>query len=286
MDDINYDELFGLSSDASAEAEDTAAEEGTETVTAVTDDTESDSTEAAEAAEAPAEAPKKEQTPEERSRQAAGRRLREREEAARAEERGRISEVLARLGLTDPETGDAVDTVDKLEAYERDMRKSRLASGSGTEDDIRAVVREELQMSQSPEKASSQNAQIESELKQIAQMDGDITGESTNDILASILGSDYGDKFRNYVNKGLTFLEAYKLAAGDKLEKARIGKAEEAARVKAASKDHLSSTSSRGQGAVSVPADVVAYYRILMPELTDAEIQKHYNADRKRYGPK
>ena len=277
--DINFDEVFGIETEAAAEAaQDTAAEAPEkEAAEPATEEKESEATDATET--------KPEQTPEERSRQAAGRRIREREEAARREERDRVSGILARLGIEDPDTGDPVDSVEKLEAYEQMLSDRRLASGKGTADDIKRIVRDAIREETKPS-APERDPRIDAELAEIARMDPDMAGQTPNDTLAAILNSDSGDKFRGYVDKGLSFIEAYRLAAADKLDKLRSGQAAEAARVKAASKEHLSSTSSRGQGAVAVPADELAYYKLLMPDATDAEIQMHYNADRKRYGPK
>lgn len=61
----------------------------------------------------------------------------------------------------------------------------------------------------------------------------------------------------------------------------RAGNAE---RAKAAGKDHLGATNTRGQGSLSVPADEMALFRELNPGATDDEIRRFYNADRKRFG--
>ena len=46
----------------------------------------------------------------------------------------------------------------------------------------------------------------------------------------------------------------------------------------ARSKDHLQATgNARGAGAVSVPKDEMAMYRLLNPNATEAQIQAHYN---------
>ena len=43
------------------------------------------------------------------------------------------------------------------------------------------------------------------------------------------------------------------------------------------SKSHLKTTSQRGAGAVTVPDDIKAEYKAMMPGISDDEIQKHYN---------
>lgn len=213
---------------------------------------------------------KEEQSREERARQAHGRRIREAEEAGRRAAREELSATISRLGLKDPKTGKPVDTVEALEAYERSQSDERLAAGQGTADDIRRIVREETR--QRPAEDPMQDPRVKEQLAQIRAMDPEMTD------LDAILASEVGEKFRGYVQRGLDFVDAYTLAAKDRLSK----RAEEAARTKAASKDHLQGTQSRGAGSVSVPAAVMEEYRLFMPDATEAEIVKHYNQDLKR----
>lgn len=83
-------------------------------------------------------------------------------------------------------------------------------------------------------------------------------------------------KLYDLVKRGYSISDAYKLANYDTLT-ARKAEASKQAVINAAkSKEHLSSTKSRGSGAVSVPADVAADYRLWNPDMTDDEIQKDY----------
>lgn len=267
--DINYEEVFDITEEKPAEQPTEPQEE-------------------AQQAEEPAKpeeesAGKPEQSPEERARQAAGRRIREREEAARQAERERISATIKRLGIKDPTTDKPIETLDELEAYEKGLSDERIERGNANKDDLRRVIQEELSARQAPPPPETKqpDPRIQAELDEIKRLDPEATD------LKAIMAGPYGAKFVDYVqNKKLSFIEAYKLAAGDKLDKLRSGQAEQAARVKAASKDHLSATGTRGAGAVSVPSDEMAYYKLLMPDASEAEIQKHYAADQKRFGPK
>ena len=102
--------------------------------------------------------------------------------------------------------------------------------------------------------------------------------------LGAILSSEAGPKFRQYVSMGLDFVDAYTLAAREKLGELRDRRTAESIRAKAAGKGHLSATSTRGQGSVSVPAGEMAVIRALLPDATDEEIRRYYNQDRKRFG--
>lgn len=295
--DINYDELFGIES-AATEAEETPAEpaEETQEQPAQEQHVEEPAGQPEEQGEGSPPVPQ-EMSKEERARQAEGRRIREREararEEGRAAERAHFSEIVKRMGWTNPSTQKPITTVDEFEAYDRELTKSRFDAGNPTESDVRMVVQDEIAKSAAPRRAEPQaeptgaprispmeDQLIQAELAQLSAMDPDVKD------LQSILTGPYGDKFRGYVAKGLSFVESYKLAAEEKLSQRRTGQAAEAARIKAASKDHLSATGARGQGALSVPADEMALFRELLPDAKPEEIQAYYNQDRKRYGPK
>ena len=200
----------------------------------------------AEAAETPE--PKPPMSPEERARQAAGRRLRQREAAARSAARAEVQETLRRRGVLDPRTGRPVDSLEDLERE--------------TPEELRTPTRD---------------SRVEAELEEIRRMDPEMED------LGSILRSESGERFRRYVRRGLSFVEAYNLAARDRLDALREDRGRERARLQAASKDHLNATGSRGLGGLPVPGDELALFRELLPEAGDAEIRRYYNADRKRF---
>ena len=206
----------------------------------------------------PAEAPEQEpetrpvMSPEERARQAAGRRLREREAAARSAARAEIADTLRRRGVLDPRTGKPVGSLEELEREEPPV----------------------------PERTPTQDPRVTEELEEIRRMDPEMKD------LGCILRSESGERFRRYVRRGLSFVEAYSLAARERLNGLREDRAREAAQVRAASKDHLNATSSTGLGGLPVPGDEMALFRELMPDAAESEIRRYYNADRKRFGRK
>ena len=191
-------------------------------------------------------------SPEERSRQAAGRRLREREAAARSAARAEIADTLRRRGVLDPRTGRPVGSLEELEREDPPI----------------------------PARTPTQDPRVTAELEEIRRMDPEMED------LGCILRSESGERFRRYVRRGLSFVEAYTLAARDRLDDIREDRAREAAWVKAASKDHLNATTSTGLGALPVPGDEMDLFRELMPDAAEAEIRRYYNADRKRFGRK
>lgn len=225
-----------------------------------------------------------EQSKDERAAQAAARREREererrREQRAYQQARTEMSSLIRELGISDPDKGTPIDSVDALEAYARALREERLNAGNPTGDDIKQIVREEMrssqrQQTQQTEQRASDNRLVQEQLAQIRAMDPAMTD------LKSILESDAGPRFREYVGKGLDFVDAYKLAAEKRL--AGIQTNRQGART--GGKDHLTSTKTAGSGDIDVPQETRDMYKLLMPEMSDAEIQKAYNADRKRHG--
>ncbi len=119
---------------------------------------------------------------------------------------------------------------------------------------------------------------VREQLAQIKAMDPDMID------LGAIIASAAGEKFRKYVNMGLDFVDAYTLAARERLQEMNSRRAAEAVRAKTSGKDHLAATSTRGRGDVSVPKAELAIIRALLPDATDEEIRRYYSADRKRFG--
>jgi hypothetical protein len=220
------------------------------------------------------EAQKPPLTVQERANQAEGRRIREREARAYQAARERDSEIVRGLGLTHPETNKPIETMEDLEAYAQESRSKRLAAGQGTEDDVRQVARQVLREEMRSAPAPAENPEVQRQLAQIRAMDPAMTD------LGAILRSEAGEKFRGYVAKGLDFVDAYTLAAKDRL----AGLQSNRAAAKAGSKAHLNATKQQGVGALSVPSDQMELFRALNPGASDADIQKYYNADKQKFG--
>ena len=125
---------------------------------------------------------------------------------------------------------------------------------------------------------AAEKADIPGQLAEIRAMDPEMTD------LTAILRSEAGNRFRDYVRRGLSFTEAYTLAARDRLAGIAAERAGNAALAKNAGKAHLTATGTRGAGLPEVPADEMALFRKLNPGVSDAEIRKYYAADRKRFG--
>lgn len=278
MDNINYEDLFELE-----ETTDNSAEQPAEQEQPVEQPVEqpTDQKPAEEQKEAPQE---QTQSREERSRQAFARRIREAEERGARAERERANAIIAELDLDDPDNeGSKVSDLDKAADFVARRRKERFASGQPTEADIQHAIQEAVAKQQQPpvpqgQLSQADRAQLDRELRQIARMDPAMTD------LGAILNSDLGPAFRKFVKNGEDFVTSFYKAK--ELQVQTKEQAAAAEKAKATSKGHLTATKQQGEGALSVPADEMALFRELMPDASAEEIQRYYNADRKRYGPK
>lgn len=266
MDNVNYEELFGTAAEETTDTLDPAEEAQEQTTETQDEFTEEQTQEGAQ---------KHEQSREERSRQAFARRIREAEERGARAQRERDSALIAEMQLVDPDDeSKKIDDVDKAKEFLARQRKARLDACTPTEADIQHIVREQMEKAKQPQV----NPVVQAQLEQIARMDPAMKD------LGAILNSDIGEAFRGFVDRGDDFVTAFYKAG--KLQEQVKSKAAEADKAKASSKGHLSSTKQQGAGALSVPSDEMALFRELMPGATEAEIQKYYNADRQKFGPK
>lgn len=212
----------------------------------------------------------------------------------RAAEEQRWKDFFATAGLKSPVDGKPITTREEYEAYQRAVEERRirqnLQKGQLLPEDIEAIVRktiaqtkdavQEKRQESAPDRMAAEGRevtqeQVDAELAEIRRLDPEMVD------LKTILESETGKEFQAAVSRGASFIEAFKLANFDRLQQRNSAetarRAEQAARNKARSKDHLQTSRTSGSGNVAVPADVKEMYRYLMPGKTDAEIMEHYN---------
>lgn len=251
--------------------------------------------------EEPGNAEKSTQDKEKRARAAESRRQAQQRRAVeeaiaqeRAAEDQRWKDFFATAGLKSPVDGKPITTREEYEAYQRAVEERRirqnLQKGQLLPEDIEAIVRKAIAQTKDtakeqshesePERAAAMGRtvtqeQVDAELAEIRRLDPDMVD------LKAILESETGGAFQEAVSRGASFIEAFKLANFDRLQQRSSAetarRAEQAARNKARSKDHLQTSRTSGSGAVPVPADVKEMYHYLMPGKSDAEILEHYN---------
>ena len=281
MAEIDYNAVFGIEGEEVQEAADPATKDnvGANEQEAAEPAGESHVEEGAETEQKPSdESSHHVQTDEENARYAAMRRKAE----ADAEKRmnAELDKSIASLGLTDPYTNKPITNHAEMQAYrqrfvEEQRKEMQEKAGMSPEDYQRFV--DSLPEVQAGKAAQQKvmdleiRAKIDSQMREIQMISPEIKS------MEDLSKLDNFDKLYDMVGKGYELADAYKVLNYDRL----TAKAAEAAKQQALNsiggKNHLQPVTPRGPGAVPVPADVVAEYRALMPEATDAEIQAHYN---------
>lgn len=313
MDDIDYGALFGIDAEGAEVTEpaepsgDTTAQGANEQEpaepAAVEEQIEETNAEGAEdggqstGGDSPeGQADGQKQTPEQNAKFAAARRKAEAErdaaiakarQDAQAEAQRTIDEAFRNSGLSNPYTKKPITSKAEYDEYRTRLeadRKARLLKKSGMSDDeFREFVQGLPEVKQAKEaqaaaetaarQAREQQAKlkVEEQLKEISALDPSIQE------LKDLAKMETYPKFYELVKRGNTLTDAFKLANYEALTGRAAAASRQAAINSAQGKQHLSPTTQRGAGAVSVPADVKAEYLAFNPDATDAEIQQHYN---------
>lgn len=231
-----------------------------------------------------------EMSAEERHQQAAARRQRESaamEEQIRArvqqEQDQQIRELLAGMDLTDPETGEKVTTLEGYRKIQKAQREAALArelkEGKLTEAGLETALANHPKIKRLIDNAEAAEkeafyAERETQLAEIRKLNVNVK------TLTDIIQMPTGQEFISYVGKGMSYLDAYRLANfKDITAKARAA-GEQAARNGNASKAHMQPQTGGGNAPATVVTEALRQkYRRFNPGITDAEIA----AAEKRY---
>ena len=117
---------------------------------------------------------------------------------------------------------------------------------------------------------------LEHAISEIREIDPSITS------LSDLTKMPNYQRFYDLVKRGNTLTDAFRLVNMDRQTSQVREQAQQAALNKVASKSHLDRTTTRGAGAVTVPADVMEQFRIFNPDATDEEIRKYWAKSQKK----
>lgn len=237
------------------------------------------------------------QTPEQRHQNAARRRQQELQAAvdqavaqanadAEARHKAELEKIFSAAGLTDAATGQPITTAEQFNTWQQNFAKQQLErdlkSGNLTPDVLNQVISQHpaVQAAQQLVRQNQQQAQqakeekarqaIEAEIAIIAKSDPTI--KSAQDILNGPNGAAIYDK----VMKGYSLSDAWHSENRERIQQHNQEAARLQAQASMRSKEHLQATGSVGAGAPTVPREEMAIYRMLMPDISDEEIQSHY----------
>lgn len=209
--------------------------------------------------------------------------------AQKAEQDKQMASFFASAGMKNSYTGETINNMEQYLAYRQQHGEEQLKQGKLTPEALdkaiaeHPVVQQAQQLVQQAQTDAQQRQQeadratIEAELLSIRKLD------PTVQTVQDLLKLPEGQQIEALVRRGYTFEDAHYLATRQRREQEITNKAKEQAMLNARGKDHLGGAgSTRGEGAVTVPANVVAMYRKLNPKLSEAEIIAHYNHYKKQ----
>ncbi len=211
-----------------------------------------------------------EQPPEERTKYAAARRRAERErDVMLAREREhhvhQMDELIAGLGIVDPQTGDPVETKAAYDAY---LASRSLRGGEDEGKKVQEAVPEDFQRRLA--RAIQARSEIERDMAEISRLEG------APQTLTALHVSPNWPEIDARLRRGYSLLDAYRLVNMDSMNERRTAAARQRAINAMMQKQHMQRTEQRGSGAMAVPADVKAAYRAINPGASDGEIARHY----------
>lgn len=247
-------------------------------------DTDTD-TSAQNASDSTSESPDNSTDDDPNARYAAARRKAEAERDAaiasmKAQSARDVDDAIASLGLVNPYTNTPIRNKSEFEAYKtsRDAEtRQNIQKKTGLNDqqmksfiDNLPEVQEARRIAETARRDAAQK-EIDSQMAEITRLNPKITK------LEDLTKLPEYPQIYERVKRGYAISDAYKLACMNDITNRNTQAAKQAALNSAASKEHFAATTSRGQGALSVPEDIKAMYRRIDPKVTDAEIAAHYN---------
>ena len=208
-------------------------------------------------------------------------------EAERSKYQTELSEFFTGAQLRNTLTDEPIKSMDEFRAWKRDYDTAQmqrdLQAGKLTPESLERAIAESPAVKRAEEAARKAEEEqrlrdmeafklrADAEVAEIGKLDPSV--KSIEDILAL----PTGQVFRELVQRGNSFIDAFRLANFERLTTAAAAAAKQAALTNARSKDHLTTKSPRGAGSVPVPKEEMALFKALMPNMTEAEIREYYN---------
>lgn len=210
---------------------------------------------------------------------------------AQADAQRAIDEAFKASGMRNPYTGQPITSKAEYDAYKERFdaeRREQLLKKSGMSgEEFQQFVQDlpEVRRAKEAQEAAEKAQREAREAAARVRLDEQIREIGAIDpsikTLEDLAKMPTYPRFYELVQRGNTLTDAFRLANFDALTQRAAAGARQTAVNAARSKEHLGQTKSRGTGAVSVPAEVREQYLLFNPGATDEEIQKHYQKNHK-----
>lgn len=247
------------------------------------------------------------QTPEQRRENAARRREQERKAQAaaveravqealaqeRAKNKAQMDQFFAKAGLKNTVTGQPITNMEQFQAWNDQYTQARLErqlkAGKLTAEGLAQAIgshptmrkyQELVEQNEAARKAQAMAAareKIDGEIAEIGKIDRSIGS------LEDLMQATYWPELYKMTQRGYSIKDAHFLLNHKRLEEAKATAARQQAASNARGKEHLTgNASSQGAGSIPVPAAEMKYFRQLLPDVSDAEIQAYYQKYKNR----
>lgn len=183
----------------------------------------------------------------------------------RIREAERSAVIAATGGKTNPYTGKLIESVEELNAFNAafaaDNSRQKLQQAGIDPKDLDAIINQHpaVRQAQAADAANRQQMRqrlIEKDVAEIGKIDPSI--KTFDDLMSSPAGMETEKLVKQ---RGLSYLEAFKLVNFDRVSNARVAAQEKANAEKAGGKSHLDSTAQKTPDVVSVPAETMQMFR-------------------------
>ena len=212
--------------------------------------------------------------------------------AERAKQQAELNEFFAGAQLQNPLSGTPIKSMEEYKEWQREhsaaQMRHALEEGRLTPELLDRAIAESPALKRAEEAAARADeerrqreaaefkARADAEIAEIGKLNPAVKG------IEDILAMPTGSAFREHVRRGCNFIDAYRLANWERLTQSAASAAAQQAVSNARSKDHLTSTQTRGGGGLEIPDGAKEIYKFLNPGDTEADMHKHYE----RYGKK
>lgn len=183
----------------------------------------------------------------------------------RIREAERNAVIAATGGRTNPYTGKLIESVEELNAFNAafaaDSSRQKLQQAGIDPKDLDALISQHpvVRQAQAADAAHRQQMRqqlIDHDVAEIGKIDPSI--KTFDDLMDSPAGPETEKLVKQ---RGLSYLEAFKLVNFDRVSNARVAAQEKANAEKAGGKSHLDSTAQKTPDVVSVPSETMQMYR-------------------------
>lgn len=211
---------------------------------------------------------------------------------AEAERQARLNNPVYQntLGQVNPYTNKVIQTPEDFEEYKQEheyrVLMQRMQSGQATRSEFNEFLKSamqnmpEIQQATEAKKQADELAREAQRAKGISLLKADIdkfNAEMPSCKIKKVEDIQADSEVMQYINTGLSFDKAYKLAHMDDIINSKVSAVQQAAVTNQQNKAHITAVGAGNTPqSISVPSEVMQEYRMYFPDWTDKQIMEDY----------